>query len=118
MWMKYLSLLLIPLLITISPVSIGAGDNSSDNGLTEKRKAEIAHMVKQDCGSCHGLTLKGGLGPSLDPVRLNLYPENFLEITISHGRPGTPMPPWAPILTGNEIHYIATHLLQGTWYEK
>lgn len=75
-------------------------------------------MVKQDCGSCHGLTLKGGLGPSLDPARLNLYPEDFLEITISHGRPGTPMPPWAPILTGNEIHYIATQLLKGTWYEK
>ncbi len=85
--------------------------------LSSERRAEIGHMVKQDCGSCHGLTLKGGLGPSLDPARLNLYPEGFLEVTIFHGRPGTPMPPWAPILTPNEIRYIATQLLSGTWYE-
>ena len=77
---------------------------------------EIAHIVQQDCGSCHGLTLKGGLGPNLDPIRLRQYPENYLEITILHGRPGTPMPPWSAILTTDEIHYIATQLRAGTWY--
>ncbi|QLQ17680.1 MAG: hypothetical protein HZT43_01545 [Exiguobacterium profundum] len=25
------------------------------------RAGELAHMVTQDCGSCHGLTLKGAL---------------------------------------------------------
>ncbi len=85
--------------------------------LSNQREAEITHMVKQDCGSCHGLRLKGGLGPNLDPRRLNLYPEGFLETTIIHGRPGTPMPPWEPILTPDEIRYIATQLLTGIWYE-
>jgi len=112
--MKFLSILLIPLLSFTPLLSNAAGEEP----LTEQRKGEITHMVKQDCGSCHGLTLKGGLGPSLDPVRLNLYPEGFLETTIFHGRPGTPMPPWAPILTGSEISYIATQLLKGRWYEK
>ena len=25
----------------------------------------LKRLVHQDCGSCHGLTLKGGLGPDL-----------------------------------------------------
>ena len=31
----------------------------------------LEHLVKQDCGSCHGLTLKGGLGPGY-PARCRL----------------------------------------------
>ena len=30
-----------------------------------ERARELVHIVRQDCGSCHGLTLKGGLGPAL-----------------------------------------------------
>ncbi|HAF55336.1 MAG TPA: cytochrome C55X NirC, partial [Thauera sp.] len=30
-----------------------------------QRARELIHIVRQDCGSCHGLTLKGGLGPAL-----------------------------------------------------
>ncbi len=104
------------LLLSLLPPSVIAAPALEQ--LSSERKAEIAHLVKQDCGSCHGLTLKGGLGPSLDPQRLNLYPEGFLETTIFHGRPGTPMPPWAPILNNDEIHYIATQLLSGVWYEE
>ena len=33
----------------------------------EPRRAELLNKVKQDCGSCHGLTMKGGLGPALEP---------------------------------------------------
>ena len=84
--------------------------------LSDTRKAEIGHIVQQDCGSCHGLTLKGGLGPSLDPARLKQYSSGFLETTILHGRPGTPMPPWGALLTTDEIHYIATQLRSGVWY--
>ncbi len=109
---------LLPGLLLLSLLQPSVMADPSMENLSSERKGEIDHMVKQDCGSCHGLTLKGGLGPSLDPRRLNLYPEGFLEITITHGRPGTPMPPWAPILNSDEIHYIATQLLAGTWYEK
>jgi cytochrome c55X len=29
------------------------------------RAAELVRMVRQDCGSCHGMRLTGGLGPAL-----------------------------------------------------
>ena len=29
------------------------------------REAQLVRMVRQDCGSCHGMTLAGGLGPAL-----------------------------------------------------
>ena len=32
-----------------------------------ERARELIHIVRQDCGSCHGLTLAGGLGPALTP---------------------------------------------------
>ena len=33
-----------------------------------ERARELIHIVRQDCGSCHGLTLAGGLGPALTPA--------------------------------------------------
>jgi len=33
------------------------------------RQAALVDLVRQDCGSCHGMTLKGGLGRSLLPER-------------------------------------------------
>ena len=34
------------------------------------RQQELVHLVRQDCGSCHGMRLAGGLGPALLPARL------------------------------------------------
>jgi mono/diheme cytochrome c family protein len=31
--------------------------------LDTARQAELLHLLKHDCGSCHGMTRKGGLGP-------------------------------------------------------
>ena len=58
------------------------------------RAAELRNMLLQDCGSCHGLSFKGGLGPALLPGNLRDKPEDYLTATILYGRPGTPMPPW------------------------
>jgi hypothetical protein len=33
-----------------------------------QRQKELIHLVRQDCGSCHGMTLQGGLGPALLPA--------------------------------------------------
>jgi len=30
-----------------------------------ERQRELVRLVRQDCGSCHGMTLAGGLGPPL-----------------------------------------------------
>jgi cytochrome c55X len=77
------------------------------------RRAELLHMVRQDCGSCHGLTLKGGLGPSLEPASLANKDAEALEFVILRGRPGTAMPPWSPFLTAAETRWVVRQLKQG-----
>ena len=77
------------------------------------REAELRNMLVQDCGSCHGLTFKGGLGPALLPENLQDKPEGYLAATILYGRPGTPMPPWGPFLTPDEARWMAQLLKEG-----
>ena len=73
----------------------------------------LERLVRQDCGSCHGLTLKGGLGPDIRPKALSHYTPEVLETVILDGVPGTPMPPWRPLLSEAEAAWIADYLLKG-----
>jgi cytochrome c55X len=77
------------------------------------RQQQLIHLLKQDCGSCHGMTLKGGLGPALLPAALHGKPSEFLVSTILLGRPGTAMPPWDAFLTRSEAHWLVLQLQQG-----
>ena len=77
------------------------------------RRAELTELVRQDCGSCHGLTLKGGLGPSLEPAAMADKDAAQLESVILHGRRGTPMPPWRGFLTEDEARWIVEALKKG-----
>jgi len=79
----------------------------------DKSDQELKHLVKHDCGSCHGMTLKGGLGPALLTESLIQKPDELLFITIKEGRPGTPMPPWKSLLSDNDIHSIVKLLRKG-----
>ena len=58
----------------------------------QARQSELIHLLVQDCGSCHGLTLKGGLGPALLPQNLADKDDEYLAEVILQGVPGTPMP--------------------------
>jgi cytochrome c55X len=78
-----------------------------------ERRADILNMVRQDCGSCHGMTLKGGLGPPLTPGAVQSRPSASLVATILHGRPGTAMPPWQDFLSVDEAIWIVEQLQQG-----
>jgi|LNFM01.1.fsa_nt_gb cytochrome c55X len=72
---------------------------------------DLERLVRQDCGSCHGLTLKGGLGPDLRAERLSgRQPEELAQIILD-GVPGTAMPPWRPLLSQSEADWIANYLL-------
>ena len=71
-------------------------------------------MVKHDCGSCHGLTLKGGLGPPLTIDALRDKPHGLLFNAIMLGRDNTAMPPWQDLLTQQEIEWLVTLLKTGT----
>lgn len=78
-----------------------------------ERRAQLVEMVRQDCGSCHGLTLKGGLGPSLLPAALGDKDAVSLQYTILDGRRGTAMPPWRPFMREDEALWIAHTLKNG-----
>jgi cytochrome c55X len=74
---------------------------------------KLANLVRHDCGSCHGLTLKGGLGKPLTAERLLQWDGDQLTRIILDGIPGTPMPPWWPLLTEAEARWIAQALKSG-----
>ncbi len=73
----------------------------------------LERLVRQDCGSCHGMTLRGGLGPDIRPGALRHYQPEALIAVILDGVPGTAMPPWRPLLSEEEAAWIARYLLEG-----
>ena len=93
-------------LLGLLPVALAAPPSA-------ERQAELLHLLVQDCGSCHGLRLKGGLGPPLLPADLAAKPADFVAATIYYGRPGTPMPPWRPFMNESEAAWLAQRLKEG-----
>ncbi|MAU53181.1 MAG: cytochrome C556 [Roseovarius sp.] len=81
--------------------------------LAEPDAQALERLVKQDCGSCHGLTLRGGLGPDIRAQALGHYEAEGLMSVILDGVPGTAMPPWRPLLSEAEAAWIADYLLNG-----
>jgi cytochrome c55X len=77
------------------------------------RARELLRLLKQDCGSCHGMRLTGGLGPALTPEALRPKPAESLVATIVSGRPGTAMPPWRRFVSEAEAHWLVARLLTG-----
>lgn len=78
-----------------------------------QRQAELLRLLEQDCGSCHGLTRKGGLGPPLLPSSLAGKSDDFLIATILNGRPGTAMPPWRGFFSMEEAAWLLQRLRAG-----
>ncbi len=78
------------------------------------RQADLKHLLKQDCGSCHGTRLTGGLGTPLTPEALANKPAEGLIATILYGRPGSAMPPWQGLLSEHEAAWLVEQLQQGT----
>ena len=78
-----------------------------------ERQRQLVHMVRQECGSCHGMSLQGGLGPALLPADLQEKSAEGLAATIYHGRHGTAMPPWQRFRTEAEATWIVERLLAG-----
>ncbi len=102
-----------------SPVlSIAQDSIHSTADISIERQKELTYMVQQDCGSCHGMTLKGGLGPSLLPERISVLPKQYLIDAVTLGRHGTPMPPWGPLLKQSEIEWIVEQLQLGSLGQK
>lgn len=105
--MRLLFPTVLSLLLPLSASAALAAD------VSQKRQKELLYLLKHDCGSCHGMTLKGGLGPSLLPEALANKPIPWLASTILLGRPGTPMPPWRGFMTPDEAEWLAAKLTRG-----
>lgn len=90
-----------------------AASAAAADGPSPARRAELLHMVKQDCGSCHGLTMKGGLGPPLLPAALADKDTEQMQFVILQGRRGTAMPPWKPFVSESEARWIVEQLKKG-----
>ncbi len=90
-----------------------AADPAMSSGLAipaPERQSELRHLLTQDCGSCHGLRLLGGLGPPLLPRALANKPVEYLVAVILHGQSGTAMPPWRPLLSSADALWLARTL--------
>lgn len=83
------------------------------DAISRPRAEALRAMVRQDCGSCHGLRLTGGLGTPITPAALAGREPDDLALLILDGMPGTAMPGWRPLLSADEARWIADYLLKG-----
>ena len=90
---------------------VAAAGAAADPGPARQR--ELLVLLKQDCGSCHGMRLTGGLGPALTPEALRTKPAESLAATIYFGRTGTAMPPWRPFLSEAEARWLVARMIDG-----
>ena len=77
------------------------------------RQSELTSLVRQDCGSCHGMTLKGGLGKPLLPEALAHLDAESIASIILEGVPGQPMPAWKGLISNEDAAWIAQRLKEG-----
>jgi len=77
------------------------------------RQKELTHLLIHDCGSCHGLTMKGGLGSPLTPASIAELADETLIAIILDGIPGKPMPPWRGEISEDEALWLVRILRKG-----
>ena len=103
--------------VTLAPVvgAAGGGNASAAPGAQPNaaRQRELLVLLKQDCGSCHGMRLTGGLGPALTPEALRTKPAESLAATIVYGRTGTAMPPWRRFMSEAEADWLVARMIDG-----
>lgn len=99
--------------IWLGPLLLCAAGTAAAQAISPAREAELINLVRHDCGACHGLTLKGGLGPALTPQALAGKSGAYLKSIILDGRDGSAMPPWRTVLSEPDVAWIVEKLQKG-----
>ncbi|MGG3210352.1 cytochrome c551 [Geobacillus stearothermophilus] len=81
-----------------------AGNNNGNNGGGDTA-ASAEQIFKQNCASCHGQDLSGGVGPNLQKVGSKYSKEQIKEIIVN-GRGAMP----AGIIKGEDADKVAEWL--------
>jgi cytochrome c551 len=89
---------------TPPPANQGAGGTTAGGATTT---VDAQAIYKQNCISCHGNNLEGGVGPSLQKVG-GKYGKDQIATILSNGRGA--MPSYKGKLSDNEIGALATWL--------
>jgi len=100
-------------LLLSSAMGVGGMSTNCAQALDAAMERQLTHLVRQDCGSCHGMTLKGGLGGPLLPETLAGFSNEGIASIILGGVPGKPMPPWQGELSEEAALWIAETLKTG-----
>lgn len=74
---------------------------------------QLRHLLIQECGSCHGLRMTGGLGSPLTPEAISDRSDGYLQTVILRGVPGTAMPPWEARLSEEEVQKLVRMMREG-----
>ena len=107
-----------------SPTPSGSGSAASGAGALPGDPDKGQTVYSQNCASCHGAALEGGVGATLNPIEKlpgvpNSLDPTFLIDIISNGRnpqPGdpkqAPMPEWKSKLSDQQIKDVAAYIIQ------
>ncbi len=104
--------------ITLIAVILGIAETSHAQKPDTERQQELRHLLKHDCGSCHGMRLTGGLGPALTSEVLREKSDELLRQTILHGRRGTPMPPFIGLLSSEDVDWLIENLRRNSKHDQ
>lgn len=101
------------LALSIAALAAAVAAPAVADGPASAHESELMNLLRQDCGSCHGMTMKGGLGPALLPQNLKDVPDEVLVRIILDGVPETPMPPWHPLIEPQDAAWMVRQLKGG-----
>jgi mono/diheme cytochrome c family protein len=107
-----------------SPTPSAGGSAASGSTALPGDPTKGETVYSQNCATCHGAALEGGIGATLSPIEKlpgvpNSLDPAFLIQIISNGRqpqPGdpkqAPMPAWSGTLSGQDIKDVAAYIIQ------
>ncbi len=90
-----------------------AGGPGASMALTEAAAEAGEAIVGQNCVSCHGAELQGGIGPSLvDDEWIHGGTPEAIHATITNGVGAKGMPAWGPILGAERVNEVTAYIVK------